>query len=277
MSALAEGRSDFVRSLTTAITRRVDRYVDLIDGARERGDLRGAESDLLDQFEQYTGEVLDHFTPPGVRSRDSLVFAHLYAAERDAEADDRAQALLVALMAADVEMRGPLQLSQNQRSRLAELFGHLGARLADEGLLRHAALAFERAAALYVGTGDHRARDRCLLEQARARRLVRDFGWAKVQDTLSLALCGFGYKPYRLLGWMAAQLVLFTALVWLIGGAAFGTTLHLVLTGFLNPAGPDDTAALADPAGALLVLESYLGALSVSVFFALLVRRWFRA
>ncbi|MFC7614885.1 hypothetical protein ACFQV2_16540 [Actinokineospora soli] len=180
-------------------------------------------------------------------------------------------------MAADVEVRGPLQLSQTQRARLADLFCHLGARLAATSLLGHAALAYGRAAALHVTTGDHRARDRCLLEQARARRLVRDFGWAKLQDTLSLALCGFGYKPYRLLGWMAAQLALFTLLVWLIGGAAFGTTAHLVLTGFLNPAGPDDTAALADPAGALLVLESYLGALSVSVFFALLVRRWFRA
>lgn len=48
------------------------------------------------------------------------------------------------------------------------------------------------------------------------------------------------------------------------------------VTGFLNPPGPGDTQDLHGAVRVLFVIEAWTGAVSMSVFFALLVRKWFR-
>jgi hypothetical protein len=72
--------SDFVRSVTVAITRRADAYVEMLDESRLEGKLPAEEPQLLDQFEQYAIDILDRYVPPGPRRRDSLVFEDLYSA-----------------------------------------------------------------------------------------------------------------------------------------------------------------------------------------------------
>jgi hypothetical protein len=91
--------------------------------------------------------------------------------------------------------------------------------------------------------------------------------------TVSDLTCGYGYKPYRLLGWVLVQLLAF----WVVLGIASDTTslhnLYLAAVNYINPAGTDNLRAGVK---AILVVESYSGLLSLNVFFALLVRRWFR-
>lgn len=273
MPASPSEPSAFVGTVTTAIIRRADRYAELVDKARAEGTLRAGEEELLDRFEHYAADVLDRYPPPGPRNRESLVFADLYRMRGEGAGDERRRALVAALMAAEVESRGPFRLTQAQNSRLAAIFERIGAACGKDGLLLHAALAYERAAGIYLLLSDNAGRDRCLYTRARYRQKATGPGLAKALLAISWTLCGYGYKPYRLLLWVAIQLVVFTL------GVAFtvpGSLWHgiiLSVTNYLDPQGSDD---LSSAAQALLVTESYVSAVSLSVFFALLVHRWFR-
>jgi hypothetical protein len=274
---MTEELSEFVGAITTAVTRRADIYVELLDEADLRGTLAADEQECLDRFETYAADILERYVPPGPRRRDSLVFAHLYVAEPQAERGARRRALLTALLAGEAEARGPLRLTQAQSIRLAEVFKRLGSGLLTDGLVLHAALAFDRAAGLYLQVGDHRARDGCLLAQARARHRAPGRGALRVLEALSSVLCGYGYQPYRLLGWVVFQLAAFSVALSLISGISILRSSYMCLVNYLNPLGLGDTAQVPHSAWVLLVAEGYLGSVSLSVFFALVVRRWFRA
>lgn len=302
--------SAFVKSMTELIDRRVAAYAELFGAPparRGRGRVAGAasrvrmagrarvagrarparqrwqnEPELLEQFEFLTSSVISRYEPPGVRRRgDGLVFRHLYARARhsrtDPEARDEVPVVpLAALLAAELEFRGPLQRSHTQNGLLAAAYEQLGGTLVASGLPAHAALSFRRALFLHRQTGDSEAEERCGLAQMRARWRASPPGWQRTMDRFSDLFCGYGYRPFRMLGWIAVQLAAFTAAVTLVTGASFTTNLYLCLTNYLNPLGLTDTGAAEQPARALFVVEAYLGTISMSVFFALLVRRWFR-
>ncbi len=281
-------QSTFHRAITTAVIRRGDRHAEELDRARHDGRLRSEERELLGLFEKFAAEVLDRYVPPGVRRTDSLVFADLYAAAERAGAtdrptrsalgdDERRRHVVTALLAAEVEARGPLRLSRVQSARLARILHGIGLALARDRLPLHAAHAQERAAELYLQTDDPRERDRCLLHQARARRAGMRPGPAKLAMAVSGALCGYGYLPYRLLGWILVQLVVFGALLILLadGGAGAWELVYVTVVNYLNPLG-DTNNGLPHTTWLLLSVECYAGSVSTSVFFALLVRRWFR-
>lgn len=289
-SAMTGEQSAFHRAITTAVTRRADRHVEDLDRARHDGRLRHEERELLGLFEGFAAEVLDRYVPPSVRRSDSLVFAELYAAaERagatdppariapDGDEDERRRHVVTALLAAEVEARGPLRLSRLQCARLGRILHCLGQSLARDQLPVHAAHAHERAAELYLQTDDPRERDRCLLHQARARRAGMRPGPAKLAMAVSGALCGYGYLPYRLLAWILVQLLVFGALLILLanGGAGVWELVYVTVVNYLNPLG-DTNTSLPHTTWLLLSIESYAGSVSTSVFFALLVRRWFR-
>jgi hypothetical protein len=266
--------SAFVDAVTTAIIRRVDHYAELVDAAMADGKvLRAEEIQLLDRFEHYTADVLDRYPPPGPRNRESLAFAHLYRMREETSAEDRCRTLLKAFMAAEVETRGPLRLTQAQNGRLAAIFERIGAACGKEGLLLHAALAFERAAGIYLLLSDNAGRDRCLYRRARFRQKATGPGLTKALLSVSWTLSGYGYKPYRLLFWVAIQLVVFSFGVALSVPGSVWHGIYLSVTNYLDPQGSDE---LSGTAQMLLVTESYVSAVSLSVFFALLVHRWFR-
>ncbi|MFI5779751.1 hypothetical protein [Nocardia sp. NPDC051570] len=266
----------FVASIATRIARRAAGYAAEIDRHE------GPERELLDRLNTHVEAVLAEYNPPGVRRAvEGLVFEHLYAAARDPARDEEGwrvpSALLAALVAAEVEFRGPLRLSAIQTTVLAEVYERLGAQLSTLGLLAHAVLTFRRATALYRINEDVDAEDRCGLELARARTRATPQAWRRWAGRGSYVLCGYGYRPFWLLGWVAAQLVVFTVLGLLLAGNASVTeTIYMCATSFLNPLGPGDTQNLHAAARPLYAIESWAGTVSMSVFFALLVRKWFR-
>jgi hypothetical protein len=285
MSAPPSEPSDFVSTVKTAIIRRIDRYTELVDPFIEKahkaphdGSLPTKESELLEKFEHYAVDILDRYPPPGLRDRESLVFTDLYRARDELDEtrvapEDRRRTLFNALMAAEVESRGPLRLTQAQNARLAKVFARIGEACGRERLPLHAALAFERAASIYLLLSDNLARDRCLHARARFTQKATKQGLKKLMLAVSWILCGYGYKPYLLLFWVAVQLVVFTALVALTVPGSMWDGILLSFTNYLDPQGADGATELGK---GLLVIESYLSTVSLSVFFALVVHRWFR-
>jgi len=291
--------SSFVASMTDRIGRHGAAYADevraLLATAR-RGRGPDAETGLLDEFNLHIEGILAKYDPPSSRRRgDSLVFRHLYGllagprppshrpghtteATAHAAADDGTPTrALLALMAADVEFRGPLRLSRTQRTLLADVYEELGPLLRRAGLPAHAALAWSRAMNLHRDNEDDDAEDRCGLAKARAETAALWPARKRVGRWISAATCGYGYRPFRLLLWMVAQLALFSVAITLVTSISVGDAIHLCLTNYLDPAGLDDVPGGDDAATKpLLVTEAYAGIVSTSVFFALLVRRWFR-
>ncbi|MGK8505676.1 hypothetical protein [Nocardia asiatica] len=268
--------SPFVASVSTRITRRADEYTAEIDrGGR-------TEQQALEQFAAHADAILADYDPPTARRHsDSLVFRHLYAAARQPGPDEAGwrvpSAIPAALLAAEIEFRGPLRLSSRQNTMLAEEYEQLGAQLAAARLPAHAALAYRRGAALYRMNEDDEAEDRCGLRLARARTLALPSGRRRWTGQLSYVLCGHGYRPSWLLGWVAVQLVLFTvAALLLSGNSSPAATVYTCVTSFINPLGPGDTENLRPAARPLFAVEAWTGTVSMSVFFALLVRKWFR-
>ena len=46
---------------------------------------------------------------------------------------------------------------------------------------------------------------------------------------------GRGYRPFRMVGWMAVTLAVFSVTAWLLGRAGCARALHAAAVGFLNP------------------------------------------
>ncbi|GAA3887554.1 hypothetical protein GCM10022243_60430 [Saccharothrix violaceirubra] len=271
MTALVDG-ADYAR-LLTIVEQRAGRYAEDLESVLARAGLRGEESRLLDEFEQCVSGVLDHYPARRRRASHELLFRPFYETRQESVDSERRRTLLVALMAAEVEAQGPLRLTMAQNKDLAEILERLGVDCAAEGLWLHAAEAFERAAETHLLTNDHAARDRCLFLQTRARHRIEQRPARRAFLAFSAVTCGYGYRPYRLLWWVLVQLVAFWLTLWLVTDALTPYNLYLAAVNYLNPAGTEQASGAVK---AVLVVESYSGALSLNVFFALLVRRWFR-
>ncbi|MEU7628513.1 hypothetical protein AB0C34_00815 [Nocardia sp. NPDC049220] len=272
----------------TGYAQEVADYLDELSAATRKPD----EKPLLDSFNNHVEKVVTAFDHSKVKHRgDSLLFSDIYAAAEAAstamdEVLQRAHIeLLMALLAAEVELRGPLRLSRTQNMRLADTYEKLGRHLlaaerpgqrVKSFLPGHAAMAFLRASGLHALNEDIDAQDRCGLALARARRSATYPAWRRSPGWASDLLCGYGYRPFQLLGWIAAQLLVFTIALWLATPISITTSLHMCLINFLNPLGLGDLEEVGRVGRPVLILEAYAGIVSTSVFFALLVRRWFR-
>lgn len=266
----------WLASATTWIERQATDYASKLEGTDRN------ERELLETLEGYVDDVLGEFDPPRAgRQPAALVFAHLYRSARQPSDDEQGwqvpSAVPAALIAAEIEFRGPLRLTARQNVLLAGEYERRGAQLRGFGLPEHAALAYQRAVALYRIAEDAAATDRCGLQLARARTSALPLGARRLVRYLSDALCGYGYRPFLLLGWVIAQLVVFSGIgIGIIRPPAYADTLYMSVTSFLNPAGLGDIAQLDAAAEPLFAVEVWFGTVSMSVFFALLVRKWFR-
>ncbi|MEV6770786.1 hypothetical protein AB0N05_19410 [Nocardia sp. NPDC051030] len=281
----SEPSSPFVATMSERIQRRADSYAEQVAAFLDQPHTlrrHATERPLLDAFTHHVEGVVATYDPPGVRrAGDSLVFGHLYdeALQPGATApfpDVPISILLAAFMAAEVEFRGPLRLSRTQNHTLARTYERLGRMLVTTGLPAHGALAFQRASGLYRIDEDTDAEDRCGLALSKAKRLAQPIPWRRIGGLFPDLVCGYGYRPFRMLGWIAVQLVIFAVAIALVSHEPLTTTIYKVLVNYLNPLGPGDTDGLRTGGRALYVLECYLGSVTTSVFFALLVRRWFR-
>ncbi|MFF0487861.1 hypothetical protein ACFYTQ_02450 [Nocardia sp. NPDC004068] len=268
--------SPFVSSASTRIARRASAHAAEVDRAAD------PERDLVDAFTTRVEEILADYDPPSTRREaGGLVFEHLYAAARRPLRDEEGwrvpSSVFMALLAAEVEFRGPVRLSAIQHTLLAEVYERLGGQLTRFALPAHAALAFRRAAALYRLGEDVDAEDRCGLELAKARTRSHPPGWRRWTGRLSYISCGYGYRPFWLLGWVAVQLILFITFGFALSGNGSHTqALFISVTSFLNPPGFGDIENLPRASRWLYAIEPWAGVVSMSVFFALLVRKWFR-
>ncbi|MFE9323341.1 hypothetical protein ACIHDR_26995 [Nocardia sp. NPDC052278] len=269
--------SPVVNSMTMLIDRHADRYAGEITEYFQQAD-GGSEQPLLDSLNTHVETLELDYDPVKIsQPGDSLVFSHIYSAAQEpvTDADGRLRAL-TALLAAEVEFRGPRRLSRTQNIRIAEIYEHLGRALIAAELPQHAVLAFKRAVGLHRVEEDFEAQDRCghALAQARCRAVYPV--WKRIPHWTLEVLCGYGFRPFRLLCWIAAVLLIGTVVLWATDGQPILTALHMCLINYLNPLGLGDLEDIRGSGRTLLIIEAYAGLVLNSLFFALLVRRWFR-
>ena len=232
-------------------------------------------------------ELLDSFLPPLVYTFDSKVpppreRSGALALEKEyyewrkitsGDPETRRAAVIRSFLATETERRGQFRISRWQNSRLADHFDAIGKEFASLGMPGHAALAFQSAADLYLALQQKNKRERALLNWRRAQHTARPRGLARFFEGIFDGICGYGYRPFRMLGWMAVTLAVFSLAVWLSGGPGYLKSLHGCLIDFLNPLTFGDLEpSFSGTAQTLLVIESYLGTISMSIFFAFLVR-----
>ncbi|MFD4456439.1 hypothetical protein [Nocardia sp. NPDC058480] len=273
---------DFVASKTTLIRRHASAFTDVVADFL-RSTHRPDEYELLDDLNHRVEQFLADYVPPSTRRvGDSLVFAHLY---READPgvlestgrEHSCETILTALFAAEIEFRGPLRLSRTQSTLLADIYEELGGQLSAHRLPAHAALAYRQAYRLHTTTENPRGQDRCGLNMARARTKARGRRLRRLPGAVSDLLCGYGYRPFLLLAWIAAEIAVFvTAFYVTAPDIEFLAAVRIGLVNFLNPVDPESVGVRSLPAKATLIVESYAGIVSTSVFFALLVRQLFR-
>ena len=261
-----------------------------VGGRRARRALQERRQAQLREFGDLITGALNRYDAESVVDRDAnrLAFQRLYdnAPLAEPEGNNVRARLLTALVAAHVEAQGSLRLTSDRSLKLAGYLGRLGQALERNALPLYAVLAYDRAARLYLEVDEHAARDDRLFDAARARRRATPQGVSRIRQTLSAALVGYGYRPYRLLIWCAAQLVVAFAVIQLLppgrsakaaGTAPWDEKLFITVQDFINPIGVGDTEQLSRISWIVLASESYLGAVSSAVFFALLLRKWFRS
>ncbi|MEV0436169.1 hypothetical protein [Nocardia sp. NPDC050413] len=239
------------------------------------------EADSLDDFDRIVAGFLDVPELLIVQPTGKLRFGTLYDRDADPGHDDEAwrarKPSIAGLIAAEVEFRGPLRLSPTQNSLLAAQFEKLGAALTRSGLPAHAVRAWTNAMELHRRAHNSDAEDRCGFALARARRATLAPGWDRGVSAAADLLCGYGYRPFRLLAWVAVQIAVCTGIALLLAGTKSpADVVYLAVLTFLNPLDPGNVAGMEPQAKLLFAAEACLGAVSMSVFFALLVRRWFR-
>ncbi|MGK8490826.1 hypothetical protein [Nocardia asiatica] len=288
------GRSSpFVEAMTTRISRLAAAYsadLEAIGKAPAEG-RRHAEQRALDSLEDRVALVLDTYDPPGIRRRgDTLVFASIYF-EADAlvrvrsMSDPRAKEYreaavppeyVAALLAAETEFHGPVRLSYRQKAQLAEIYERLGHWMVAFNLFAHAAFAFRRAALAYYQNEEPDAQERCELAHARARRRTLPPGPERLGLALVDLLCGYGYLPFRMLGWMSVQIVVFTTAIAIASDMPLATAVYMGILNYFSPAGLGDTEGIGQQGRILMMIESVTGTLFVLAFAVLLSRRLLR-
>lgn len=262
-----------VESVIDAIAEYELRYRD----RTEEGEL--SEEDLLELLDSYLPPLVHTFdsqVPPPRERSGALALEKEYYEWRKITSGDpetRRAAVIRSFLATETERRGQFQISRSQNARLAGHFDAMGKEFSELGMPGHAALAFQSAADLYLPLRQKSRRERALLNWRRAQHAARPRGVARFFEGLYDGVCGYGYRPFRMLGWMAAALAVFSVAVWLSGGPGYLKSLHGCLIDFLNPLTFGDLdGSFSGAAQVLLVVESYVGSISMAIFFAFLVR-----
>jgi hypothetical protein len=267
-----------VESVIVDIAKRELDYRDNIEDAVRDGELPQREEDLLERLDSYLPSLVyafDNQVPPPRERGGSLALEKEYFEWRktSGDSDARRQAVIRSYLATETERRGQFQLSHTQNARIAAHLDAMGHEFLELDMPGHAALAYQNAADLYLPLHQNSKRERSLLYWRRALHRTRQSGLRRRWETFYDAICGYGYRPFRMLGWMVATLAFFSLAVWVAGPAGFGRSVHGCLINFLNPlAFSDLDSTFGGFAKALLVVESYTGSISMAIFFALLVR-----
>lgn len=236
------------------------------------------EDELLELLDSYLPSLVYSFdsqVPPPRERGGGLALEKEFYEWRDTTGDPEARraAVIRSFLAAETERRGQFRLSRSQESRIAAHLDAAGEEFLALQLPHHAARTFQIAADLHLWLRQRSRSELSLLNVRRAQHLTRPHGLRRFLEKIYDMTCGYGHRPFRMLGWMAALLTVFSTAVWLSGSAGYATSLHACLINFLNPVSlADMDGSFNGPAQVLLIIESYFGTLSLAIFFAFLVR-----
>ncbi|NUR62397.1 MAG: hypothetical protein HOV87_27630 [Catenulispora sp.] len=207
-----------------------------------------------------------------------LVLAEFY--DRTTPFDQPHAELIATMLAASAEANGRVWLNRVEGAAIAEALERTGQDLLAAGLPRFAAAAFDQAANIHGRFKNARAEDRCEYLKSSAHR--RTYPWwtpMRLMWTLSWALFGYGYKPMRLLVWIALTVAGFIAYMLHLPRdptVTSGDAFYLAIQNFVNPMGLGDAKQVSAKWEAALEIETYIGDILRNIFFVLLIRRWFR-
>ena len=269
-----------VESVITDIAKCEEDYRDGIENALRNGEFAEQEEDLLVRLDGYLPGLVYAFDsevpPPRERGGGLALEKEYYEWRRTSgDPDARRQGVIRSFLATETERRGQFRLSRTQNAVLADHFNALGEEFLALGMPGHAAMVFQSAADLYLPLQQKSKRERSLLNWRRAQHQARTKGAIRYVEAVYDAVCGYGYRPFRMLGWMVVTLAGFSLAVWLCGPAGYVRSLHGCLINFLNPLSFGDLDGSFDGAAqVLLTVESYIGSISMAIFFAFLVRDW---
>lgn len=187
---------------------------------------------------------------------------------------------IATMLAARAESDGRAFLSSSEGKRIANALEQTGRTLLSAGLPHLAEEAFDRAAGIHAKFKNARAEDQCAFLKSKARG--KTFPWwrpMRLISALSGVLFGYGYKPLRLLIWIAVVIAGFTAYMLHLprdAGATHGDALFMAIQNFVNPMGLGDAKFISSNWEHALEVETYTGDILRNIFFVLLIRKWFR-
>lgn len=278
IAVVSTARSSGVESVIIGIAQCEEDYRDGIENALRQSGLAEHEEELLARLDGYLPGLVYAFDsdvpPPRERGGGLALETEYYEWRRTSgDPDARRQGVIRSYLATETELRGQFRLSRTQNGRIADHYNAIGEEFLALGMPGHAAMAFQSAADLYLPLQQKSKRERALLNWRRAHRETRPPGSIRFLESVYDATCGYGYRPFRMLGWMLLLLATFSLAVWLCGSAGYAESLHACLVSFLNPLTFSDLdSVLSGPAQSLLIVESYIGSISMAIFFAFLVR-----
>jgi hypothetical protein len=228
----------------------------------------------LDQFQQ---DILlfhdDEQFPAPSPSPGELTYITIYETVTSRHRPSDRHPVLTALFAAEIENHSRRDLTTNQVSELANAFERIGNALLRIELPQHAAFAFERARRAYLKVNDLDARSRCLYGLAQAeRRTSQKLTWKWLRCTVLWALAGYGFRPWRLLSWIIVQFLVLATIHTIVANRPFVTSCYAIVVNYIDLSVDDRLTS----GGVILIIDGYTGVLTTSVFFALLIKHWFR-
>lgn len=188
--------------------------------------------------------------------------------------------LIATMLAAQAEANGRVYLNSVEGEYIAEALERTGKTLLSLRLPRFAEEAFDQAANIHAKFKDARAEDRCEFLKSRAHGRTHPW-WNPMRQIWALSglVFGYGYKPLRLLIWIAVVIGGFTAYMLHLPrdhGNAHHDAVFMAVQNFINPMGLGDAQNISPRWEHVLEIESYTGDILRNIFFVLLIRRWFR-
>ena len=237
------------------------------------------EAAVLSTYQQCQVRLLHRFAGAASAARSgTLVLQEFY--ERSVTFDERHAALIATILAARAEASGRYLLNSVDGEIIAGALEQAGRELLSARLPLFAEVAFDEAANVHAKLKNPRAEDRCEYLKSGAHR--RTYPWwnpMRLIWTMSAALFGYGYKPMRLLIWIAATIAGFVIYLQHLpreNGATSGDAFFMAIQNFVNPMGLGDATQISKSWEPVLEVETYTGDILRNIFFVLLIRRWFR-
>ena len=244
-----------------------------------------AEETVLVEFDRMQAVAIHRFADGagGVRLgtvvlREFYNRGHDNEHEHEHEFEQPYAALIAAMLAATSEAHGRPWLYHTEAAAIAASLERTGKELMEAGFPRFAERAFGEAAHLHSRFDDAHDEHRCRYSRLGARRTTYPwwrpprFFWG-----LSRAVFGYGYRPLRLLAWIAAVVALFALYLLHLPrdpGATRGDALFVALQNFVSPLGLNDVKDVSPKWETPLVFETYTGDLLRAAFLVVVIRRW---